>query len=175
MESHEMIDQYNIRGEKLGVIDKADAHKLGLLHKSIHVWLINKKNEILLQYRCKDKLLYPNTWDCSFAGHVGAGETSIEAVVREGKEEIGIDVDLEKLEYLMTLKENIKYKNINSNEYVDIFLLRQDFDIKKVKFQMEEVSDAKYFSKKEFFELIKSDKVLPHKLEYIILEELLKD
>ena len=89
---HEMIDQYNLRGEKINVIDKAEAHKLGLWHKAIHVWVVNDNNEILLQYRCKDKSFYPNTWDCSFAGHIGTGESSLETVLREGKEELGIDI-----------------------------------------------------------------------------------
>ena len=123
---HEMIDQYNLRGEKIGVVDKANAHKLGLWHKSVHVWIINDNNEILLQYRCKDKKLYPDTWDCSFAGHIGTGETSVEAVLREGKEEIGIDVNIDKLEYIFTNKEILKYENIDSREFVDIYLLRQN-------------------------------------------------
>ena len=42
---HEMIDQYNIRGEKIGVVDKQIAHRDGLWHKSVHVWIINKKGE----------------------------------------------------------------------------------------------------------------------------------
>ena len=66
----EIIDEYNYRGEKIGVVDKDIAHEKGLWHKSVHVWLINDKNEILLQYRCAEKKLYPNTWDISFAGHI---------------------------------------------------------------------------------------------------------
>lgn len=171
---HEMIDQYNLRGEKIGVVDKADAHKLGLWHKSVHVWLINNNNEILLQYRCKDKKLFPNTWDCSFAGHIGAGETSIESVLREGKEEIGIDVDIDKLEYIFTNKEILKYEDIDSREFVDIYLLRQNFELENIEFQQEEVSDAKYVSLDEFFNLMDNKKLLPHEIEYMVLKELLR-
>lgn len=169
----EMIDEYNYRGEKIGVVDKDIAHEKGLWHKSVHVWLINDKNEILLQYRCAEKKLYPNTWDCSFAGHISAGENSIQAVQREGKEEIGIDVDLEKLNFILTNRECIKYEDINSNEFVDIFLLRQNFNLDEIKFQKEEVSDAKYVSLEEFFDLIDNDKLLPHKIEYMVLKEYL--
>lgn len=172
---HEMIDQYNLRGEKIGVIDKADAHKLGLWHKSVHVWLINDNDEILLQYRCGDKKLYPNTWDCSFAGHIGAGESSIESVIREGKEEIGIDVDIAKLEYIFTNKEILKYEDIDSREFADVYMLKQNFDLKNIEFQQEEVSDAKYVSLNEFFDLIDNNKLLPHKIEYMVLKELLRD
>lgn len=171
---HEMIDEYNQIGEKIGIVDKAIAHKEGLWHKAIHVWILNNKNEILLQYRCAEKKLYPNTWDCSFAGHIGAGESSIQAAIREGKEELGIDIDLEKLEYVLTNREKVKYEQIQSNEFVDIYILRQNVELKDISFQKEEVSDAKYVSLDEFFNLIKEEKVLPHKVEYMVLKEILK-
>lgn len=169
----EMIDEYNYRGEKIGVVDKDIAHKKGLWHKSVHVWILNDKNQILLQYRCAEKKLYPNTWDCSFAGHISAGESSIQAAQREGKEEIGIDVDLDKLNFILTNRECIKYEDINSNEFVDIFILRQNLNLEEIKFQKEEVSDAKYVSLNEFFNLIDNGKLLPHKIEYMVLKEYL--
>ena len=98
---NEIIDQYNYIGEKIGTVDKEIAHEKGLWHKSVHVWIVNDKNEILLQYRSADKKLYPNTWDVSFAGHISAGESSIDAVIREGKEELGIKVDLNNLNYII--------------------------------------------------------------------------
>ena len=171
---HEMINEYNKRGEKIGVIDKAIAHKEGLLHKAVHVWIINSNNEILIQLRCADKSIYPNTWDCSFAGHIGEGETSIDAVIREGKEEVGIDVDLDKLEYILTHKESVVYEEFISNEFNDVYILRQDIDIKDLVYQVEEVSNAKYISLDEFWELIKTDKIIPHPTEYIALKEILK-
>lgn len=171
---HEMIDEYNLKGEKIGVIDKGIAHKEGLWHKSVHVWLINDKNEILLQYRCADKKLFPDTWDCSFAGHIGAGESSIQTVLREGKEELGIDVNLENLKFILTNKENLKYDDINSNEFVDIYILRQNVELDKIIFQKEEVSDAKYVPLEEFFYMMENGKLLPHKMEYMVLKEILK-
>lgn len=169
----EMIDEYNYRGEKIGIVDKDVAHGKGLWHKSVHVWLINDKNEILLQYRCAEKKLYPNTWDCSFAGHISAGEDSIQAVLREGKEEIGIDVDLDNLNLILTNRECIKYEDIDSREFVDIFILRQNYDLDEIVFQKEEVSDAKYVTITEFFNLMDNDKLLPHKIEYMVLKEYL--
>lgn len=171
---HEMIDQYNIRGEKIGVVDKQIAHRDGLWHKSVHVWIINELGEVLLQYRCSDKSLYPDTWDVSFAGHIGAGESSIEAVLREGKEELGIDVDLEKLEYIFTNKEILLYNDIDSREFVDIFLLRQDIKLEDLVYQEEEVGGSKYVSGDEFFELAYSNTLFPHEVEYSVLKRVLR-
>lgn len=170
----EIIDQYNYIGEKIGTVDKEIAHEKGLWHKSVHVWVVNDKNEILLQYRCADKSLYPNTWDVSFAGHISAGENSIEALIREGKEELGIDVDLDKLNYIFTNREEIKYEQINSKEFVDIYILKQNVELDKIVFQAEEVSDAKYVPIGELFELVKQNKIMPHEIEYMVLEKIIK-
>ncbi len=103
---HEMIDQLNEEtGEVIGIVDKDIAHRDGLWHKSVHVWIVNDKNQILLQQRCAEKKFYPNVWDSSFAGHVGAGEDSITSAIREGEEELGIQVDINKMNYLFTYKE----------------------------------------------------------------------
>lgn len=171
---HEMIDEYNKIGQKIGVVDKEIAHRDGLWHKAIHVWIINDKNEILLQYRCAEKKLYPNMWDTSFAGHIGAGESLIEAVIREGKEELGIDVDLEKLEFLMTMVEKVRFEKIVSNEFIDIYILRQNVDIEKVALQKEEVADAKYVSIDEFFEIVDRGDICPHEMVYKVLKDVLK-
>ncbi|MCR5186858.1 MAG: NUDIX domain-containing protein [Clostridia bacterium] len=170
----EMIDELNNKGEKIGVVDKDIAHEKGLWHMSVHVWLVNDDNKILLQHRCAEKKLFPNTWDCSFAGHISAGETPIQAVLREGKEEIGIDVDLERLSLLFTNREMIKYKDINSNEFVYIFLLKQNFGLDEMKFQKEEVSGAKYVSINDFYDMIDRNELLPHKVEYSVLKKYLR-
>ena len=45
---------------------------------------------ILLQRRSMAKDLFPGWWDISVGGHVDAGESYDEAVVRELREELGI-------------------------------------------------------------------------------------
>ena len=126
----ELIDQLDEDGEFLGVVDKDEAHQKGLWHRAVHVWIVNDKKEILLQYRCHQKKFFPDVWDASFAGHVDTGENPINAVIREGKEELGIDVDVSKLSHLFTIKEQQTYNDIISNEFVDVFLLRDKLEEK---------------------------------------------
>lgn len=172
---HEMIDEYNKLGQKIGVVDKEIAHRDGLWHKAIHVWIVNDKDEVLLQYRCAEKKLYPNMWDTSFAGHIGTGESSIEAVIREGKEELGIDVDLDKLELLITSVEKVRFRKIVSNEFIDVYMLRQNVDLDKIVLQKEEVSNAKYVSMDEFFKIVEEEKICPHPVPYRVLKEVFKN
>ena len=44
---HELIDYYDENGRLLGVIDKAIAHREGLWHKSVHLWIFNSKNQAI--------------------------------------------------------------------------------------------------------------------------------
>jgi isopentenyldiphosphate isomerase len=73
-------------------MDKNVAHRFGLLHDAVHIFVIDQKNRLILQRRRKDKLLQPGAWDSSASGHVTAGDTLLESAVRETKEELGIRV-----------------------------------------------------------------------------------
>ncbi len=47
---------------------------------TVHVWCVNPHTgEMIVQKRAPDKLTNPNCWDISCAGHIEAGETSIQA------------------------------------------------------------------------------------------------
>lgn len=101
----EFIDIYDNLGQKSGKIeDKDEAHKKALIHKGVCVWIMNSKQEILLQTR-SSHVAFPNMLDISFSGHIQAGETPLEAVRREGSEELGIHIDVSKLEYLFSCRE----------------------------------------------------------------------
>lgn len=71
---------------------KSLAHADGSWHRVAHIWIYNSKGEVLLQLRAPNKLLYPNKWDVSVAGHIGAGEDIIAGAQREIQEEIGVKI-----------------------------------------------------------------------------------
>lgn len=169
----EIIDELNENGEIIGQIDKDLAHKEGRLHKAIHLWILNNNNEVLLQYRCKDKKLYPNTWDISVGGHVSKGEDTKAACIREANEELGIEIKEKELEYITTLREELIYEDINSQELVDVFIVRKDIKLEDIKLQEEEVGSAKYVTINKLFELIDTDQLLPHGEEFNIIKNIL--
>lgn len=77
-------------------------------------------------------------------GHVDAGGTSLEAIIRETKEELGLDISNDKI--LKVLE--VKHDRVKRN-FVDIYLLAKEVNIKDVILQNDEVSDIKYFSLEE--------------------------
>ena len=171
---HELIDYFDEEGKFKGVIDKAVAHKNGLWHRSVHVWIINSKNQILLQKRCAAKKFYPEFWDCSFAGHIGAGECSVVSAIREGEEELGLKLKESDLKYAFTLKEKLVWKDIDSREFVDVYLMEKDLDINDLSYQKEEVESAKFFDLNDLFNG-KIEKLFPHEDEYRLLNLALKN
>ncbi len=172
----EMVDVLDPDTGKLTgeVISKSEAHKIGKWHASIHILIVNKdKTKTLLQKRCELKKLYPNMWDIAVGGHISAGETSFTSAEREIEEKLGLDPSNLNMNKMGMIKEQLTDNGVISNEYVTIYLVCQDIDITEIKLQQEEVSEARWFSKKELNELIKQQKIIPHVKEYEILNEIL--
>ena len=97
----------DLHTEQLYVVDESDKvigqesrdiiHKKGLLHREVHVWVYNDKNEILFQRRSPTKETHPNLLDASAGGHVDMEDTYESAAIHELEEETGIkatDADL---------------------------------------------------------------------------------
>ena len=80
-----------------GYASRAEVHGNNLRHRAIHILIFNRAGDIYLQQRSRWKDRHPLKWDCSAAGHVTAGEDYDETARRELKEELGVDVPLEKI------------------------------------------------------------------------------
>ncbi len=170
----ELIDIFDENQKFIKREMKSVAHTFGHWHKSIHAYLINDKKEIIIQKRSADKDLYPNVWDVSFAGHVGAGEDTKTSAIRECQEELGITLSPSEIQFLFTNPEKLQWGNVHSNEYVDVFLCKKNFhDIVK---QDEEVDDVKAIKIKDFIEMIenKDKNLFPHYREYERILPILK-
>jgi len=74
-------------------LPRSEVHRRGLWHRSAHLWLVNSRHEVLLQRRHPGKQTDPGRWDIAVAGHLSAGETPLQALVREAREELGLVVD----------------------------------------------------------------------------------
>jgi isopentenyl-diphosphate delta-isomerase type 1 len=91
--AEEMFDVVNERDEVIGRQPRSEVHRLGLLHRAIHVLIYNSRGEIFLQKRSMKKDRQPGLWGASVSGHVDSGEDYDTAAVREVQEEIGLKLD----------------------------------------------------------------------------------
>lgn len=150
MELIEIVDRDgNFTGQ---IIDREEAHDKNLLHNEVAVFIINDKKQVLLQKRSANKRFNPNKWALC-AGHVDAGESLESAALRELKEEIGIDIDINNLKPFAEREFTIR----DSNSHITYFyytksnLNERDFIIQK-----EELSEVKWFNIDEVIDMIKS-------------------
>jgi isopentenyldiphosphate isomerase len=88
--SEEMFDVVNERDEVIGRQTRRDVHRLGLLHRAVHVLVFNSRREVFLQKRSMKKDRQPGLWDSSTSGHVDSGEDYDACAVRELHEELGL-------------------------------------------------------------------------------------
>ena len=165
----ELLDVYTRDGEYLGVQPRELFVKgnPGFYNKPAWTWVYNSKNEVLVQKRASTKKVYPDYWDMSCAGHIDAGESVIQGVMREAKEEIGIDVKEEDCEFKFEFIED------NLGELGQVYFIKVDKDINDFIIQEEEVAEIKWVSLDELREMLYSDKWCPYSKEYKekVLEE----
>lgn len=78
------------------------------------------RREVLLQLR-RGTAYMDGWWACGAAGHVEQGETVLQGAVREAREELGIEVDLDQLELAVTVQRTSALPS-GQEERIDLFL-----------------------------------------------------
>jgi 16S rRNA (adenine1518-N6/adenine1519-N6)-dimethyltransferase len=89
----EVFDVVNERNEVIGQRTRGEVHREKLLHRAVHIFVVNSRGKIYLQQRSHLKDVSPLKWDSSAAGHLDAGENYADCAIRELREEIGIQVE----------------------------------------------------------------------------------
>lgn len=107
-------DDKVLRQERRDVV-----HAEALLHRAVHVFVLNKRGELFLQKRSRYKDVHPGLWDSSAAGHLDAGEDYAAAAGRELEEELGQEpVELSRIA-------RIPPSEATGWEFVELFRSRQ--------------------------------------------------
>lgn len=155
----ELVDLLNNRKELIGETCERNAVPNGKYRLSIHIWIINEKNEILIQQRSANRKKFPNMWT-NTGGACLAGETSIETVFRELKEELDITPNIDNLELIASYK--------REKDFVDVWVLRQNVDIKDLKFNDNEVQDAKWVTIEDWKKLLIEGQAVKSSTDYFL-------
>ena len=87
-----------------------------------------------------------------------AGETSIETVFRELKEELDITPSIDNLELIASYK--------REKDYVDVWVLKQNINITDLKFNDNEVQDAKWVTVEEWKKLLIEEQAVKSSTDY---------
>lgn len=90
--SEEIFDVVNERDEVVDRRPRSEVHRLGLMHRAVHVLVFNPRGQVFLQKRSMSKDRQPGLWDSSASGHLDTGEDYDACAVRELREEIGLSL-----------------------------------------------------------------------------------
>lgn len=101
---------------------------------------------MLIQQRQPFKANWANMWDLSAGGCVVSGETSPQGAQRELFEELGLDVDFSQTPPAFSVT--------FQGGFDDYYILERDLDLKTLRFQPEEVQNAKWASLEEVLAMV---------------------
>lgn len=155
----ELIDIVTKEGKPTGKTAlKSEAHRNGWFHNTVHLWLYTQNAEVLLQQRSHKKTIHPLLWDVSVAGHIDAGESFEDAVVREAFEEIGLQLKPDQLKYIGTKLHQGEYNNgtVKDFEFHQTFIAELKTPIEALNLREEEVEAIKLVGSNEFNHLVKN-------------------
>lgn len=154
----ELVDVYDKNKNITGKIIKRE--DIELLNEdeyiiTVHCFIINSINQILLTQRSLTKNR-GGRWEETH-GALKAGEISIRGIQRELKEEIGIDVQINELKLVQTLK--------RKNKFRDIYIIKKDIPLETIEYNDGEVMDCKYVTLEQFKTMIKNNECTFDKFE----------
>lgn len=121
-------------------------------HLVVHVCVQDMDGRILLTQRSANKG-FPHKWEWT-GGSALAGEDSLAAAIREIKEEIGLTIHAQNGKMLKTIR--------RINDFVDIWLFREDVDLSAIRLQEGETCDARLVTFDELLEMAKSEELAPY-------------
>ena len=131
-------------------IKRGDSFGEGEYYVCCEVWLQNSQGKLLVTQRHPSKKA-GGLWEF-VGGGVLAGETTVQAAVREVKEEIGISLTGDELSLLHIYKQR--------NYFMDIYLVKKDVNIESIVLNENETINAKWVSKEELRVMIEEQKVV---------------
>ncbi len=149
----EVWDLYDIDRRPLGRTHlRSELFGEGEYHLAVHIWMRNSAGNYLITRRDPRKG-YGGMWECT-GGAVRAGETSLQAALREVKEETGFELD----------PRNGKVCLAYSGDHFicDVWLFEQDLDERNAILLPGETVDIMYASPKKVEKLLNDGEFVPY-------------
>ena len=121
--ANELVDVIDAAGRTVGVVSRREMRANRLPHRCTYVLVFNSRGQLFIHLRTAIKDVYPSYWDICVGGVLAAGETFDQGVVREIKEEIGVDAVVEKLFPFnfsdeRTIVQGMAYKAVHDGPFV---------------------------------------------------------
>jgi len=134
----ELFDIVDDDDRVIGTARRGECHgNPALIHRAVHVLVVNANGDMLLQKRSASKDIQPGKWDTSVGGHLEPGESYHAAAVREMQEELGLTGLPLTFLYLSKIRNEVESENIAT------FLTRYDG---QMDWNEQEITAVRYWS-----------------------------
>lgn len=143
----EYNDVYDARRNRTGKIHRRGTPwKKGEYGFVVCVWVYDGEGKVLMTRRAPQKS-FAGTWENS-GGSVQAGEDSLQAIVRELREETGICAAPEEFEFLES--------GLDHNTHYDYYCLKKKIALEEVTLQPGETDDVRWVTYGEIHHMIET-------------------
>lgn len=122
-------------------------------HLVVQVVIFGSDGRMFIQQRHRDKIGWPGMWDFSAAGSAIAGDSSVDAALREVQEELGLTLAREELSPSLTMH--------GDSFFCDIYLVEKDVALSDLRLQETEVQAARWASEEEVLALAEKGQFVP--------------
>ena len=144
----EFWDVYDENRKLTGKLHKrGDPLAKGEYHLVVHIWVRNQDGKFLITKRAEDKKPFPGCWECT-GGSALAGETSVEAALRETLEETGLSHRNTKKTCVISYR--------RGDWFGDVWLFENVFSLEDVRLQENETVDKCLADKETVLSMLKN-------------------
>ena len=152
---NELLQVLDENGNPTGRFEKREIVQVNkLFHNEVALWIIDKENKkVLLQRRSPNKNQNPNKLALC-AGHVVGNETIDEALEKEAKEELGIDIKDCNVKKLITIKRTVPRNHC----FIHHYYISKAIPIENITIQKEELSEVLYMDYEHLKSLVKQNR-----------------
>ena len=152
----ELWDIYDINKKKTGRTAERGVYMLkeGEYHIVVTGIILNSKNEILISKRAPFKK-FGEMWECN-GGSILSGETSLQGILRELKEELGIKFSEDEAIFLKEIR-----RDKTHSDFKDLWLFKRNIKDDEITLPDGEATEFKWVTIQKFMEMYENKEIVP--------------
>ena len=147
-----IIDTVDLNDNIIGKIRRSEILESRQNFRTVHVFLFNKKNELLIQKISSKNIRHPFYWGSSMAGYLFSGEDYEMAALRRMEQELSLKINPRNLKFIGKALMN----EVTGHKIIGLFRYEWDYEVNP---NPELIVDTKYCSINEIDRLIKNNEL----------------